>query len=389
MFLVYCQSSTLSPSYPYLQLLSLSREENGLKSILREPSTGNGISEEQTLAHQEGNDLTRDRMMEPSPAVDHSALKASTRAPQHDGSPLFSPFARNLNFERHGEPLLPSLSASKDQEASDDAEKQVSDPNGAEHGDKHQQSSETNTSSVNEREHLGDGSKVSVDPVPEVFLKGKTISEKLRSCMNAMRKSSNDGMIVTPKLSTALTQIQAFVQAVIDSKGAHGSRGLPAFLHVCGAPGIGKSMGVKRCCDQARERSRKTSEDWVEEPKICTLNASVLQNLSKAQAIEKTLEHMGLKKNQLKRPANVEDSTKAAVILILDEIDLLVASKGAGNHSSGTEEFLRTLLDWVSDERMRFSLIGISNSVENYKARRLSALGMVSFCAVSSSFHLI
>jgi hypothetical protein len=57
---------------------------------------------------------------------------------------------------------------------------------------------------------------------------------------------------------------------------------------------------------------------------------------------------------------------------------LLVAAKGSAQSSSGTEEYLRTLLSWASDENMLLSLIGISNSVENYKARRLNGLGLVS-----------
>ena len=66
------------------------------------------------------------------------------------------------------------------------------------------------------------------------------------------------------------------------------------------------------------------------------------------------------------------------VILVIDEIDLLV-SKWDGKELSVSEEFLQTVLEWASDLTKRFAVIGMSNSVENRKGRRLHKLGRVSF----------
>ena len=80
------------------------------------------------------------------------------------------------------------------------------------------------------------------------------------------------------------------------------------------------------------------------------------------------MERMGMKSNQLKRSAN--DDKNSAKILILDEVDQLLGSKGM-------ESILKQLSSWAKDEGYLLSIIGISNAVYNTKTNRLMEYGMV------------
>ena len=221
----------------------------------------------------------------------------------------------------------------------------------------------------------GPAAETGINAILEVDLPGENVGEKLESCAEALRGQE---MMVTGKISSQLSKIQSFAKAVIRSKGKSGGRKLPPYLHVCGAPGSGKTMGVKKSCEEAKEWARQNFDTCTDEVNICYINSAVLENYPKKQALETILKNLGITQKQLNRPSNTNKSKRAAIFLILDEIDLLVASKGQGQSKTGSEEFLRTLLSWASDESTLFSLIGISNSVENYQTRRLNQLGMVS-----------
>jgi hypothetical protein len=212
----------------------------------------------------------------------------------------------------------------------------------------------------------------------EAALDGTSVRDKLQSCADALKLRPDQNMIVAGRRAESLAEIARFVKSAIGSKGRKGYRDAPAFLHVCGAPGSGKTMGVKRCCDKAVEQAKRESEKWEKNPAVKFMNASPLLNRSKESALQKTLEEIELHSWQrLKISNSDEDSNNAAMILVLDEFDLLVADSGS---NSGTEEYLRTLIRWASDQTMRFVLIGISNTVgDNKKGHRLKNLGMVRF----------
>lgn len=210
--------------------------------------------------------------------------------------------------------------------------------------------------------------KVEEDEVVEVVLRGKTVHQKLRSCLSALKKNQHDKVVATGKLSKSLSRIKNFLKAVIQSKGAHADRNMRPILYICGAPGSGKTMSTRQLCDDVIEAHKATLEDWEKEPRAFYLNCSHLQNFSKKRALDKILDHIEVSaKARLNRPA---DDTKAfATILILDEIDLLC-------DLAGTENCLATVTSWASDPMNQLSIIGISNSVQDGKSRRLFDLGM-------------
>ena len=66
--------------------------------------------------------------------------------------------------------------------------------------------------------------------------------------------------------------------------------------------------------------------------------------------------------------------SKRVVVLIVDEIDMLFKqNEGVG------ETWFKTLVSWAEDRDMRFSMIGISNCVNDNDSTRVRELGHVSF----------
>jgi hypothetical protein len=209
----------------------------------------------------------------------------------------------------------------------------------------------------------------SAEVASQVVLSGKTVEEKLQSCLDAMKVGYNDELVVGGSLSAALGRVGCFMKEVVDSRGLRKN----AFLHICGAPGVGKTMGVRACEKKMGQhwndqKGRSIEKAHLEAPKYVFLKGSEFQNLSKARAMQKTFYHIGGSAKQLRRPHDLDRSSKSAVILILDEIDMLISRPG-------TEEYLRTLVGYAADENMRLGLIGISNSVDN---AGLNEVGFVS-----------
>jgi hypothetical protein len=314
------------------------------------------------------------RMTTGSPALDSAAWGRMNRAAPDDkfGSPV-----SQLNLARIPIPAVPPMLFEEEVEEDASAHSSHGEPTEEDFSAESSQQPAEESMAVDPTTFV---EELTTDPTPEVHLPGKTVRQKLKSCMEAMRKTADDEMIVAGDLALSLDQIQKFFHEIIQSKGRLGAKRSPPILHVCGAPGSGKSMGVRKCSENAQEWHKQNSEEWESAPRICHINASLLQNHSKNEAMKKTLQVMNISKLRLKRPA--DESKASAVILIIDEIDLLVNKTPLTAPFSGTENYLQTLLGWASDEDMLLSIIGISNSVENIKARRMKTLGLVRlFCA--------
>lgn len=211
----------------------------------------------------------------------------------------------------------------------------------------------------------------SAEVASQVVLSGKTVEEKLQSCLDAMKVGYDDELVVGGSLSAALGRVGCFMKEVVDSRGLMKN----AFLHICGAPGIGKTLGVRACEKKMGqywndEKGRSIEKAHLEAPKFIFLKGSEFQNLTKAQAMQKTFAHIGGSAKQLRRPGDLERSSKSAVILILDEIDMLISKPG-------TEEYLRTFAGYAADENMRLGLIGISNSIDNDGLKEVGFVSLI------------
>jgi hypothetical protein len=215
-------------------------------------------------------------------------------------------------------------------------------------------------------------------PIAEVDLPGTTIAEKMSSCLQNLRKNE---IVAHGQLSNSIARIRSFVEAVIESKGQKGDgKGLnqSPILYICGNPGTGKTMSTTTLCEEAISAQTESNEEWEKAPRLCHISCPSLQNFKYHDGMKRILERMGMKQNQLKRSSN--DDLNAATILILDEVDQLLGSKG-------TESILRQLSSWAKDENNVLSIIGISNAVFNNKTYKLKEYGMVSskFCSTDSN----
>ena len=68
-----------------------------------------------------------------------------------------------------------------------------------------------------------------------------------------------------------------------------------------------------------------------------------------------------------------KQAKKTSIILIIDEIDMLIKKQG-----SDGERFFRELVQLANNEHLNFSLIGISNSVNDDSASRIREIASVS-----------
>ena len=204
-----------------------------------------------------------------------------------------------------------------------------------------------------------------------------TVGAKLQKCKEMLKLESGE---ITfggehSKTTARVLQIMQFLRAVVKSEGGHGGRrGEPAALHVCGVPGSGKTMAVDWCCNKALELAKDSAEEWDKAPTFYRINGSHYENLTTKLDFLKDLKTvLSANKGQTFSESDRRGSKiakKSTVVLVMDEIDLLVSDK--------SENFLSSLLGWASNEQMTFGIIGISNFIENSKARRLYNIGGVS-----------
>jgi hypothetical protein len=243
---------------------------------------------------------------------------------------------------------------------------------------KRKKADSASTSSADQSQnHIG-GSNTAGEVTP-VELLGTTIGEKLDSCLNALKKDQHDQIVASGNLSQSHDEMKKFLKAVIKSKGRKGGRSKShaPIMYICGAPGSGKTMSTIQLCEEAIEDEKNELESWDAPSRYYYLNCSHLQNFSKDDVLNKIMSD--LKVRNFDRPH--DDAADRAIILILDEVDTLMGSKG-------TEDALKKLCDWAQDESQRLSLIGISNAVNNPKSMRLFEYGIVSrpICASPMRF---
>jgi hypothetical protein len=204
--------------------------------------------------------------------------------------------------------------------------------------------------------------------IDEVNIPGTKNGEKLSACLVNLRKNE---IVAHGQLSNSIARIRSFVDTVIESKGRKGDgtgSNKNPILYICGNPGTGKTMSTTKICQDAIAAKAESKDEWEKVPRVCHISCPSLQNFKYQEGMRKIMERMGMKSNQLKRSAN--DDKNSAKILILDEVDQLLGSKGM-------ESILKQLSSWAKDEGYLLSIIGISNAVYNTKTNRLMEYGMV------------
>lgn len=204
--------------------------------------------------------------------------------------------------------------------------------------------------------------------IEEVVLPGTSNADKIRACKANLGSTE---IVAHGQLADSMARIQSFVDTVIESKGKKGPETRTfqhPILYICGSPGTGKTMSTTKLCRDAIAAKTKSKEEWEKAPRLCHISCPSLQNFKYQEGMKKLMHRIGMRESQLKRSSN--DENNAAVILILDEVDQLLGSKG-------TESILKQLSSWAKDENYVLSIIGISNAVFNSKTNRLKMYGMV------------
>ena len=167
-----------------------------------------------------------------------------------------------------------------------------------------------------------------------------------------------------------------------DDAGCGDDDGDAAALHVCGAPGIGKTSGVLGCCRKAISDVSIADEDDLT-PVLIHVNAGHLASGADPtrQLLDTMSESLGMRacKNKASIEKHLKNKRKLALV-VLDEIDMLVSGgkTQVAAELLGTEAVVQTLLDW-SNGTANVALIAISNSTGNDKFARLHSIGKVSF----------
>ena len=207
-----------------------------------------------------------------------------------------------------------------------------------------------------------------------------TNQERLEACLKALTTSREFVHQFDEKDSShfalKLKAVEKFLSAVVESRGRHGTkRSDPAALYVCGVPGIGKTSGVRFCCDKVVNGERKAS--------VVHINSG---HMKSAVSFRKEFgAALGIKTKNPKietilgriKDGNQHDNL---LIVVVDEIDLLLSGSTGDidvKATKGCEKVVKDMLDWANDPELCFVLIGISNSSGNAMYSRLQQLGEV------------
>jgi len=141
----------------------------------------------------------------------------------------------------------------------------------------------------------------------------------------------------------------------------------PGFMYICGGPGTGKTTAVAACLQHLANWAK---ESGFAKPRSCHINVASMSN----GAIQTEMLKIMSKKLEIDKSSSpdvfVKHFQKKGMVLVVDEIDMLFKS-----HGSSGEEWFSTLIGWCEDKELPFSMIGISNSVNDRNATKIRELG--------------
>jgi Cdc6-like AAA superfamily ATPase len=179
----------------------------------------------------------------------------------------------------------------------------------------------------------------------------------------------------------------------MNAKGDRTSRQIAA-LFICGAPGIGKTTAVNYCCQllQGSDDGIWRSRDVT--PVVVHVNCAQLaaggdvlkivkEKMWKACDAYSSVVYDEKKMRKILTSTEQSDP-KRFVILVLDEIDQLVHRETlSDNPQNKGERLIDSMGVWSGDSNFRFAVIGIGNTMNGPKYRRVQTLLKVS----TSSFR--
>ena len=129
----------------------------------------------------------------------------------------------------------------------------------------------------------------------------------------------------------------------------------------------------------AYDMKKWAKHNGYDKPKFCVINMASSQ--TSASNCKDGIMRTMLKKiatsievdKQAKLSVFEKKFKKQVLVLILDEVDMLFKE-----HGGIGETWFRTLVEWAEDKELKFSMIGISNCVNDGNAIRVREIGHVS-----------
>jgi len=247
-------------------------------------------------------------------------------------------------------------------------------------------------------------------PLPE---KEVTLREKLQCCLQVLHPSYDANSLShgnghSSHLSSSVEEVRGFLQNVIRTWGAQSdsdNQASAATLYICGGPGTGKTSTVKHLCQEMSQWSIEHREELLKDksikkwniiPSFCFVNVAHIQNSTISDSagasngilkrIARSLDISGNADEQgvEKRLDAKNNFNKRVLILVLDEVDMLLS---AGSGAASGKTLLKKLMQWSANPHYLFAMIGISNSIDDKRARSLSELGTISKTVVFSAYR--
>jgi ATPase family associated with various cellular activities (AAA) len=171
------------------------------------------------------------------------------------------------------------------------------------------------------------------------------------------------------KYNTQVNEILKFLGNALDNVNGKYQDNSNNTLYVCGSPGVGKTTAVNWCCDRLQGPSTQ----------ICRINSASYRDMRFFLA--DIFENLGIrmKNPSIKGLGEIMKKRCMSVVLVIDEIDSLISTKGISSLNSQSEKLLQELCATVKETSSKIVLIGISNAVESNEAKKLKALGLVRF----------
>lgn len=207
-----------------------------------------------------------------------------------------------------------------------------------------------------------------------------TDCERLRSCLDALSVSRHcDSPSFcgneTSQFKTNLEKIHGFLQTTMLGKTSDEPFSQSSAIYVCGVPGIGKTSGVRWCCNLIQS----ANEDL--HTVVCEINAaSLVSHSNPMQNIYSAIgANLGLKSHKVaqierKLRRNEHKFNSTFLIVVVDEIESLVASEKL-------RCTLRSLSGMSNTPHFQMALIGISNCMNDDKYDLIREHGQVQFRA--------
>jgi ATPase family associated with various cellular activities (AAA) len=212
-----------------------------------------------------------------------------------------------------------------------------------------------------------------------------TVGEKLLSCLRVLQTSHKYKKLAnldegkSSRFKDQVGNIEKFLKDAISSKRTSEVRKIrKPILYVCGSPGVGKTTAVDWCCDKVVKSVKNRELAGFDSLRICRVNG-----VSPGDAVNSILNKIadGLdmtnKVVTMKSLATFLKKTDEMVMLVIDEVDEMVSSRGTSSLNSESEKTLHELCKLASDPSCNVSLIGISNAVDGLAATRLKMIGMM------------